>query len=203
MRVRTQTFLCWPGGHSWVTLGTPGSRRRNVVKTALRIWILGLVVCIGFCGLTGAQAGSRIGAGLNYWYALDDIDFDEFDRNGTSWFISYQRRGDQLLGWEADFEFMPEGFMGSSEKVYAPQAYAVLGNTITAAGGIGWYYSDGDWSDQPFFALRAGMEFSLIPAIALDITANYRFTKWGDLKDEEINIDTDTITLGAAVRLGM
>jgi hypothetical protein len=172
------------------------------VKTFAKVWIAGLVICCAICGAGRAQAGTRIGAGMTYWHAFDDIDFSDFDQDGTSWFISYQARGAQLIGWEADFEFMPEGFMGSPKTVYAPQAYAVVGTSITGAVGIGWYYSDGDWSDQPFYALRAGMEFSLLPTIFLDVTANYRFTKWGDLKDEDINIDTDTIMLGAAVRLG-
>jgi hypothetical protein len=184
-------------------LVTPGSRRRLVVKATVRVWIVGIVACLSILGYTGAEAGSRIGAGLTYWYALEDIDFSEFDRNGTSWFITYQSRGDQLIGWEADFEFMQEGFMGSRETVYAPQAYAVLGRSLTAAAGIGWYYSDGEFADEPFYVLRAGMEFSLIPTIGLDITANYRFSKWGDLKDEDIDIDTDTIVLGAAIRLGL
>jgi hypothetical protein len=45
------------------------------------------------------------------------------------------------------------------------------------------------------------MEFILLPKISLDVTANYRFTKWGELEGEDI--DTDTIVLGAALRLSL
>jgi hypothetical protein len=166
---------------------------------AVRTGIAGLVICCVLTGFVAAEAGPRIGAGLTYWHALEDIDLKEFDQDGASWFITYQSGGDGLIRWEADFEMMPDGFMASPETVYAPQVYAVLGRTITAAAGIGWYYADGDWADEPFYALRAGMEFVLLPKISLDVTANYRFTKWGELEGEDI--DTDTIMLGAAVRL--
>jgi hypothetical protein len=169
------------------------------VTRAVRIGIIGLAVCCVLCGTGSARAGTSIGAGLNYWYAMKDIDLKAFDRNGASWFVTYQARGEYLIGWEADLEMMPDGFMASPEKVYAPQAYAVLGRTITAAAGIGWYYSDGSWADQPFYALRAGVEFMLIPKISLDVMANYRFTKWGEIEGK--NINTDTIMLGAAVRI--
>ena len=165
--------------------------------------IAGSLICLVLLCASAAGAGSRIGAGLTYWYALDDIDFGDFDRSGASWFLSYQSKGAYLIGWEADFEMMPEGFMASPEKVYAPQAYVIAGTSLYAAAGMGWYYSDGDWADQPFYALRAGMEMALIPGLVLDLSANYRFTDWGNLKDEDINIDTDTIMLGAALRLGL
>jgi hypothetical protein len=171
----------------------------------MKRWTVALVICFSLCWLCGsvsAEAGSRIGVGLTYWHALDDVDFSDFDQDGVSWFLTYQSRGAYLIGWEADLEMMPEGFMGSPETVYAPQAYLILGTSIHGSAGIGWYYSDGDWADEPFYALRAGMEFTLIPTIYLDITANYRFTNWGDLEDEDINVDTDTIMLGAALRLG-
>jgi hypothetical protein len=169
------------------------------VSKMMRIGIMGLAVCslVGFVSV--AEAGTSVGLGLNYWHALKDIHLTKFDRDGASWFLTYQARGDYLIGWEADFEMMPEGFMASPEKVYAPQAYLVLGRSITAAVGVGWYYSDGSWADQPFYGLRAGMEFMLIPKISLDVMANYRFTKWGELEGKDI--DTDTIMLGAALRL--
>ena len=172
------------------------------MNTAVRIRILGILVCLIVVSAAGAGAGGRVGAGVTYWYALDDIDFGDFDRNGASWFLSYQSRGAYLIGWEADFEMMPEGFMASPEKVYAPQAYVIAGTSLYGAAGMGWYYSDGDWADDPFYVLRAGMELTLLPTIYLDLSANYRFTNWGSLKDEHINIDTDTIMLGAALRLG-
>jgi hypothetical protein len=174
------------------------------VRTVIRLWIV--IVALG-CMLAGpniAWAGRSVGAGINYWHALKDIDFSEFDRNGTSWFVTCRSTGGHFIGWEADLEIMPEGFMASRKDVYAPQAYAIIRMVITGAVGIGWYYSDGDWADEPFYALRAGMEFPLLPRISLDVNANYRFTKWGDLKDENGDvkvIDTDTIMLGAALRL--
>jgi hypothetical protein len=169
------------------------------VRTVTVVGITGLVFCCLLGGFSITRAGTSIGAGINYWHAMEDIDFTDFDQDGASWFVTYQSRGGYLIGWEADLELMPEGFMASPEKVYAPQAYAVIGRSMTAAAGIGWYYSDGDWADQPFYALRAAMEFMLIPKISLDVMANYRFTDWGDLEGEDI--DTDTIMLGAALRI--
>jgi hypothetical protein len=176
------------------------------VKTVIKVWIAGLALFSMLVGPGGAQAGRSIGAGLNYWHTLKNIDLSEFDRDGASWFVTYQSSGKYFIGWEADLELMPEGFMASPKKVYAPQVYAVVKMVVTGAVGIGWYYSDGDWADEPFYVLRAGMEFPLLPKITLDIDANYRFTKWGELKDQDDKIkviDTDTIMLGAALRLHM
>ncbi|MBD3180569.1 MAG: hypothetical protein GF417_13885 [Candidatus Latescibacteria bacterium] len=93
---------------------------------------------------------------------------------------------------------MPEGFMASPATSYSPQAYLVVGRRITGAVGIGWYYYEGNWVDQPFYILRVGIEYLLIPEISVDIMMNYRFTYWGELEGEDIN--TDTIMLGAAIR---
>lgn len=172
---------------------------RNRIVGALICLVLGSLVWAG-----AVNAGSRLGVGVTYWHALEDVELTnlDFDRDGVSWFLSYQSRGAYLVGWEAGLEMMPEGFMASTENVYGPQAYVIVGSSIYGAAGIGWYYSDGDWADEPFYALRVGMEYTLVPSIYFDIYANYRFTRWGDLKDEEEDIDTDTIMLGAAVRLG-
>ncbi len=172
------------------------------MSTKMSIRIAGLLVCMIVLGTAGAHAGGRVGAGLTYWHALKDVKVTHFDRDGASWFLSYQSRGAYLIGWEADIEMMPEGFMGSPKSVYAPQAYVIAGTSLYGAAGIGWYYSDGAWADAPFYVLRAGMELTLLPSIYLDLSGNYRFTKWGSLKNEDVDIDTDTIMLGAAVRLG-
>ena len=55
--------------------------------------------------------------------------------------------------------------------------------------------------NNPFYAFRAGPDIPLLPILHLDINANYRFENWGDLSTDGKSVDTDTITLGAAVRL--
>jgi len=146
-------------------------------------------------------ASSSMGGGINYWHAMEDIDLTEFDQDGASIFFSIRNERAGLLCLEADFEIMPEGFMASPEAAYAPQVYLVVGRAVTASVGIGWYYSNGGWADQPFFILRGGVEFILLPKLSLDVMMNYRFTDWGELEGEDI--DTDTIMLGAALRIDL
>ena len=57
--------------------------------------------------------------------------------------------------------------------------------------------------NEPFFALRAGLNLELLPRIFVDISANYRFNDTAELKDEDTDIDTDTIFLGAALRFAL
>lgn len=166
-----------------------------------KLWLAGLAAMV-LAGVTGsASADHAIGAGANYWRTMDDIrDNPEFDRDGVSYYLSYQYRPVPVLFLEAQLERLPDGFMGVGEPVYAPQAY--VGAKLLflyGAAGIGKYYSDGEWADEFFYALRAGVDLTLLPFIHLDINANYRFTDWGEVNGE--NIGTDTLMLGAAMRL--
>jgi len=77
----------------------------------------------------------------------------------------------------------------------------VLGSALYAALGVGTYYTDGDFAKDPFFNVRAGLDLCLLPSIYLDINANYRFENWDDIKTLDEDISSDTITIGAAVRL--
>jgi hypothetical protein len=61
---------------------------------------------------------------------------------------------------------------------------------------------DGKWADAPFIALRAGWNFEIRPNIILDISASYRFSEKERYEEEGIDIDADTVSLGAAVRFG-
>ena len=45
------------------------------------------------------------------------------------------------------------------------------------------------------------MDLELLPMLNIDINANYRFEKWDDLSTEGKEVNTDTITIGAAARL--
>jgi hypothetical protein len=159
------------------------------------------VVCGAAVENTNAEVSHRLGVGVHYWKALDDIDVDEVDENGLSYYLTYQLRPATLIKFELDVEMLPDGYGGSDDDVFAPQAYVILGGGIYAALGVGTYYTDGDFSSDPFFGLRAGLDLHLLPYIYLDINANYRFEDWDDISDVDEDISTDTITLGAAVRV--
>jgi hypothetical protein len=152
---------------------------------------------------TGAAwaGGPRVGMGAHYWTAVDNIDQDNVDEDGFSYYASVQFALSDYVKLEADVEWFDKGFAGSTEEVYAPSAYLVLGDVLYAAAGAGVYYSDGDFADDPFYAFRAGLDIPLLPVLRLDINANYRFENWDSLNDNTQNIGSDTITLGAALRL--
>lgn len=141
----------------------------------------------------------RIGGGANYWVTLEDIELDDknFDEEGVSYFLSYQF-WPTLLGVELDLELLPDRF---GETALAPAAYLLFGRAVYVGAGIGIIHSDGEFAEEPFFALRAGLNLELIPGLYADLNANYRFNDSTELKDEERNIDTDTVFLGAALRV--
>jgi len=147
------------------------------------------------------QGGNnQFGVGVHYWTTVKNIDVQDIDKNGFSYLAMYQYH----YGWvgiEADLEWFQKGFGGATQDIYQPQAYLILGKVIYAAAGIGGYYTDGKLADNPFYAFRAGLDIPLLPILHLDINANYRFENWDDLSTEGKSVDTDTITLGAAVRL--
>lgn len=149
-----------------------------------------------------ALAELRLGVGANYWTAVDDIDIDNVDDDGMSFFASVQIPLAELAAVEILVERFDEGFGGSPDAVYAPQAFFILGGGIYAGAGIGVYYTDDEFADDPFFALRAGFNLELLPNIYLDINANYRFENWDDVRANGLdNVDEDTITIGAAARI--
>jgi hypothetical protein len=162
-----------------------------------------LVAGIGTTALT-AEAGTahRVGGGANYWVTLDDID-DEAVRdsteNGWSYFASYQY-WPTLIGFELVAEMYPDWI--NEENAYSPEAYLLLGGVIYAGAGVGIMYIDGDWADDPFFALKVGLNLELLPSLYVDIAANYRFETETEFEGEDTDIDTDTVFLGAAVRMG-
>ena len=160
--------------------------------------ILAVALALGAAAAWGAEgAGVRFGGGVNYWVALDDIDVKDVDDSGFSYLLSLQFRG-EWAGLGLDAEMLPDRF---GEDAYAGQAYLLLGKTLYAGAGIGMNYTDGDFADEPFFSLRAGLDFELLPRLNLDIYANYRFNDKAQFEDSDTDIDTDTVFLGAALRL--
>lgn len=168
-------------------------------------WIMVAAVIGVLAAVQGGRAAgdSRLGVGVNYWTTVDNIDVNDIDENGSSWLITYQLRLAALLRLETDLEIFPSDFEGIHGTVYAPQAYLVVGMGLYAALGAGILYNDGDFADEMFYALRAGIELEIIPELYLDLNANYRFADGSSLSEIGHDIDGDTITLGAALRLAL
>lgn len=168
-----------------------------MVRRKLLVVIIALTV-IATWGVQEARAEHRIGGGANYWVSLDDVELDDIDDNGLSYFASYQYRSG-FVGLELQLEMLPDFF---GEDAYMPQAYVLVGGTLYAGAGVGILNYDGEWADDPFYALKAGLDIQLLPGVNLDIFGNYRFSSEQKLDDALDNIDTDTVFLGAALRLG-
>jgi len=164
----------------------------------MRKWIALAVLVLAIAPAVRADGPAwRIGAGANYWKTLDDLDGD-FDDNGLSHLASFQF-WPTLAGLQADVEFLPDLF---GEDAIAPAAYLLAGKTLYAAAGVGRIYRDGAWAADPFFAFKAGLNLELAGFLFLDISGSYRFNGEIDLGDAAEAIDTDTVFLGAALRLG-
>lgn len=185
-------------------MGTMGSMgpMKSLRKTG-RIWktLLCLALLAGASTLSTAAAHAAdqsLGLGIHYWRAVDDLD-GSFDSDGAAGMLSYQYIPVGLFKIEADLEYFPKGFGGADDTAWSPQVYILLGNRLYAGVGAGVIYSqgfDGEFSDL-FYAARIGTDFAILPRTHLDINANYRFNDWNQLDEA----DTDTITLGAVLRV--
>ena len=162
--------------------------------------ILAIVAAAAMGWATWAEAAGpahRLGGGVNYWVAAEDVEVDDIDSEGLGYVVSYQYKPG-ILGLGVDGELMPDRF---GEDVYAPQAYLLLGDAIYAGAGIGILSVDGEWADDPFYSFRAGLDLAFTPAVHVDLYAQYRFESSQQLEEDETDIDTDTIYIGAALRL--
>ena len=170
----------------------------------MRKTMLFVLVAFGLASLVTAPAAlaatHRLGVGANYWKTIDNLDSSDvtdINEDGLSWLASYQYAPAGIFKLEVDLEYYPDLAAGG-ETFWSPEAFVLVGGTIYAGVGIGTYYSDGVFNNTPFYMLRAGLDFPILPFLFLDINANYRFNDWSTLGWSDL--DTDTIRLGAALR---
>ena len=149
-----------------------------------------------------ANAGSSIGGGIHYLRNLGDLKKDssvDLSQDSFSLMGSYQWSG-PLLKVEADVEYIFD-YIGSSNAMWQPQAYVLVGGMIYGGAGIGIGYIDGDWQNDPFYALRAGVNLGLA-GLNLDVWASYRFQSDDDLK-ALTGEDLDSLTFAALLRFSL
>ena len=139
---------------------------------------------------TTAEAG--LGLGVHYLNTVGDIkDNPEFDSSAFGFLASYTM-GASLIHFEADLEWIPDYAFGKD--MFEPQAYAFIGSFIYGGVGIGIGHINGEWLNDPFYALRAGVKLSM-----LDLFTSYKFQSWDDIEGLNSN-DANALTLGAIFR---
>ena len=152
--------------------------------------------------LAAYGGGFEIGAGATYWYSIHEATDQKFDRDGLGWMISSRLPLSEFFSIGLEIEQSPENFVFLEKHLYLPSAYAILGQGVYAGLGLGTYYYDGDFYGDVWYALRAGFKVPLISnSLVLDVNGNYRVENWDDMKDITDKVDTDTLMIGAALRL--
>jgi hypothetical protein len=163
--------------------------------------LLALVLTWSLAGAAGA-AEHRFGFGGHYWRAVDDLASDlEVEEEGVAPFLTYQFVPAGIFKLELDLEYFEEGFGGSTSEAFAPSAYVLVEWGLYGGLGVGVTISDGlsDNVSDPFYAARLGWDFQVLPRLHVDVNANYRANSFAELEE----YDTDSITLGAAVRVAL
>ncbi len=148
-----------------------------------------------------AESTFEIGLGANYWYSIKDAVDKKFDEDGLGWMVSSRWMWTDYIGLGLEFERSPENFVALEDYIYAPSAHLIVGDFIYLGFGIGCYYYDDDFYDEPWYNVRAGVKTKILSPLVLDFNVNYRADSFDKIKDVADEADGETLTFGAAVRL--
>lgn len=171
----------------------------------LRMLVLGLLVATMLVG-TGSNASAEsqqwLGGGIHYLRNLGDISDDgNVDLNQNSFsLLASGKRDFGLLAFDGQLEYIFD-YIGTGEPMWQPSAWLLVGRFIYGGAGIGIGHTDGEWQDNPFYALRAGVDLPL-GGMELDLYASYRFQSAQELKDLT-GEDLDSLTFAALLRFGL
>ena len=158
---------------------------------------VGALICAP--GEASAIVGHSFGIGLHYLRNLADLQEGEgFDENSFGMIGSYQF-GMPLVTFEGNLEYMMD-YVGSDHGLVEPSAYVLTNGRIYFGGGIGIGYIDGEWQSDPFYALRAGMNFGL-GEVHADVYTSYRFQSDDNIEDLT-GEDLDSLTFAGVLRFG-
>ncbi len=150
---------------------------------------------------TAGVARAGLGVGVHYLHNLGDLQangVEDFSQNSFGLLGSLQF-GAGLIKFEGDVEYIFD-YVGSGNSLTTPSAWALIGGMIYGGAGIGVGYWDGDFMDNPWYALRGGVNLPL-GKLGLDVYGAYQF--WTD--DQIKNLtgdDLDSVTFAAVLRFG-
>jgi len=165
-----------------------------------------IVLLMGSTLMAGAaNAGGSLGAGIHYLRNLGDITDDgavDLNQNSVGLIGSYQYDM-RMFKVEGNVEYIFD-YVGTGHPMWEPSLYGLFGLgalPLYAGAGIGIGYTDNQWQQNPFYALRAGVNLPL-GKMGLDLFATYRFQSDTDLKNLT-GEDLDSLTFAGVLRFGM
>ena len=152
-----------------------------------------------------ANAGGSIGGGIHYLRNLGDITdngINDLSQDSFSLIGSYQY---DLMRFklEGDVEYIFD-YVGTGHPMWEPSAWGLLGLgalPLYAGAGIGIGYTDNEWQQNPFYALRAGVVLPLAQ-FKVDLYGTYRFQSDTELKNTT-GEDLDSVTFAGVLRFGL
>lgn len=171
----------------------------------MRVGTLGRTVLMGFLflGFGGMEARAQsqwsVGGGVHYLRNLGDITADgalDFNKNSVA-LVGSVKGSFGLLSVEPQVGYVFD-WVGTNNSLWEPQIWGLIGGFIYGGAGIGIGYTDGDWLDDPFYAIRGGVDLPL-GGLELDAYATWRFQSSQDFKDLT-GEDLDSITFAALLR---
>src|ERR1043165_3566285 len=134
-----------------------------------RVLIALLAITMAMTSARIASAGGvSLGGGIHYLHNVGSIDENGVDLDQNSMGILGSIMGSaSFLKLEGQVEYI-HNYLGTDEGLWIPQAWALVGSTVYADGGIGIGHFHNEWMNDPFYALRAGVNLPLGP-VGLDM----------------------------------
>jgi len=136
---------------------------------------------------TESQAG--LGVGIHYLKTVDEMESTSGFDSSFLGFLAAASYSPGFINFEVDVEYIPN--YAFDKDLIQPSIYAFLGNHIYGGFGVGIGHFNGEWADDPFFDLRAGLK-----VMVFDFFASYRIQDLDELNDLESE-DLNAVTFGA------
>ena len=167
------------------------------------IFIVSLIVFAVAIPLAGAEELYRLPTAINI-SRLELVDLKASDVNPAAEqqaaVFVFKLNPRNLLQFKADLDVLPQNSATDTDTVLLPQMFVAVGDDLYAGLGTHYTIEDGVLIDDPQFSLRAGVDLEILPYIFLDISADYRFDDWRELKEEDA-FSEDEVVWGGALRI--
>jgi len=163
----------------------------------IRNLFLAGALCAVSAGVVAQSANAMsIGGGVHYLRTLGDIKDEGYKQDSFSILGSLQfPLGPLTMEGTVDYIF---DLAGTDEAAIQPQVWALIGGFIYGGAGIGWTHVNDDWLDDPFYALRGGVNLPL-SIFTLDLYATWNFQSDEDFENLT-GEDLDSLTFAAVAR---